>query len=190
MALQIRVPSYLPKMRTVEQMRIFTSADFDASLGSSNALGVDGFARQGYLLFAGLQKDLISCVAGRSTLQTTVALSTCEAELTSCSFSARNLLGLYNMLSIIFEGATHEVPEMHGDNQAANRIGACQSGLRNHRHLRLPDLWIRNLTKDERIRIYDKRSQVNSSDVLTKVLTEQTLQRLLPLIGLQPLGSS
>ena len=83
------------------------------------------------------------------------------------------------------DGAELQVPIMCGDNQSANRIGASQAGLRNHRHLRLPDLWVRNLTRDGQVKIYDVRSKLNTSDLLTKVLSDQEMIKLLHLLNMK-----
>ena len=52
------------------------------------------------------------------------------------------------------------------------------------RHLGLPDLWIRNLTKNSQLKIADKRSSLNTADILTKVLPQEKVDFLLPLAGL------
>ena len=170
---------------SVNDLKIYLSCMFDASMGQSNALGCDGHARQGFFISLGLNETTEEhCVIiGRSSLQSTVSLSTCEAELTASSFAARNLEGIRNVLSEC--GFSCMVPTLSGDNQAANRLAACQSSIRHHRHLMLPQLWIRNLSRDGRIRLYDVRSQFNTSDLLTKSLSSQVLLRLLPLLGIQ-----
>ena len=181
---EIEVPTYFPKIESTKELKLWISCDFDSSMGMTSALGTDGHARQGFMIYLGLSRDHCACVYGRSTLQATIALSTCEAELTACSFAAKNVVGLMNVLKLCFPGSTVETPTLHGDNQAANRISAAQAGARNMRHLGLPDLWIRNLTRSSQLKIADKRSALNTADLLTKVLPQDKVNFLLPLAGL------
>ena len=178
----VPVPSYLSKVERVEDLRVFSSSDFESSLGRSGPLGVDGHARQGVFTSLGISEELLSVVVGMSTLQATVSPSTCEAERTASTYCALNALGVFNPLSVCMPGAQLEMPYLRGDNQAANKIGASQPGLGNRRHLRVPDLWIRNLTRDGRIKIVYIRNSMNASGLLTKVLPLQTLEKLLLLV--------
>ena len=72
---------------------------------------------------------------------------------------------------------------MFGDNKAANLLASNQASLRNHRHLQLPQIWIRQQSKDEKIKIFDINTKLNTSDMLTKVLDHDTLMKLLALLG-------
>ena len=111
-------------------------------------------------------------------MQSTIALSTCEAEITAVSFCGKALLGLRNLLYSLLPGAQFEIPRLFGDNEASNRIAACQASVRHMRHLALPQLWIRSQTREGLIRIFNKRSQANTADLLTKVLSQQVVDRL------------
>ena len=53
--------------------------------------------------------------------------------------------------------------------------------------LALPDLWVRTLAKHGTLKIADKRSNMNPSDMLTKVLAQEKIDKLLKLIRLQRL---
>ena len=174
-AVSIPIDERAPKVHKTSQLRIHTEADVDASLGRDPT---DAKARHGYFIFIGLTRCSLSVVAARTQLQSTVALSTCEAELSALSFSCKAVLGLWNFLSLVFKDASVEIPRIHGDNQAANRVGAAQASVRHLRHLSLPQIWIRELSQAGRLRIYDKRSNQNCADMLTKTLAQQTVDRL------------
>ena len=159
-------------------MRVILEADVDASLGSTQQSGTDPFARQGYLMSVGVHREVLGVCSGRTNLQTTIAVSTCEAEVTAVSFCAHALLGTKNMLSVLLPGASFEVPSLFGDNEASNRLMAGQASMRHMRHLRLPQVWARTCTANGELRIYSKRSAENTSDMLTKVLSHQVTSRL------------
>ena len=181
--LHVECPSYMSKECSIlENLQIFTHGFYDSSMGQSGPLGTDAYARQGCILSVGICRERLPPVMGKSSLQTTVSLSTCEAELTACSWCAKQLIGLRNLLAEIFEGAKIHTPEMSGDNKAANLLASNQSSLRNHRHLQLPQIWVRNLTKSGQLKIFDVATHLNPSDILTKVLPHSKFVELLALV--------
>ena len=167
----------------LENLQIFIHGFYDSSMGQSGPLGTDAYARQGCILSVGICRERLPPVMGKSSLQTTVSLSTCEAELTACSWTAKQLIGLRNLLAEVFEGAKIHTPEMSGDNKAANLLASNQSSLRNHRHLQLPQIWVRNLTKSGQLKIFDVATHLNPSDILTKVIPHSKFVELLALIN-------
>ena len=180
----IPVPTWLPKVRNVSGLRIISETDWDSSLGNTNAaLGVDAHARHGFVAKLGLHENALGVVWARSSLQTTISMSTCESELTACSYCSRNILGLINVLTEVFPGAEILVPRLRGDNAAANLIAANQAGLRSHRHLSLAQIWVRTLTREGRVKIYSVGTKENTSDLLTKVTTENVTTHLLHLLN-------
>ena len=72
---------------------------------------------------------------------------------------------------------------MYGDNKAANLLASNQASMRNHRHLQLPQIWIRHNVKEGRLKIYQIDTTVNTSDMLTKVLDHDKLMKLLGRCG-------
>ena len=74
---------------------------------------------------------------------------------------------------------------MLGDNNAANLIGANQSGLRKVRHLSLADLFIREAVASKGYGLQRVDSVDNPSDIGTKVLPDQKLAYLRSLMCLQ-----
>ena len=179
--LKIECPSFLDRPKTIDDFHIFVDGFFDSSLGSSGPLGTDPFARQGSVLRVGVSETFMGVVQGKSSLQSTISLSTCEAELTASTWCARQLIGLHNLLRELFPNV--ETPVLNGDNRAANLLASNQASIRNHRHLQLPQLWIRSLSKDGKIKILHVDTTKNISDILTKVLTSQTINDLMTLMG-------
>ena len=183
--LKVHCPSFNSGAESLDTLQIFIKGQVDASMGSSSALGTDAYARQGCIIFVGVLRDHESPVQGKSAIQSTVSLSTCEAELTASSWCAKILIGLTNLLKEIFQGATIETPSLYGDNRASNLLSSNQASLRNHRHLQLPQIWIRQQARNGLIKVFDISTNENSSDMLTKVLPHDKLTYLLSLIGYQ-----
>ena len=153
--------------------------DFDASFGLDRS-------REGTILFLNG-----SYFGHRSKLQTTVSLSTTEAELTAASSAAKMLLGASNFLNELLSHYTTShapCPLMFGDCQAANQIASSTASVRKVRHLTLPQLYVRTLTESGRIAVKDKRTGSMTADMLTKVLAEQKVEYFRNLLGLRPKG--
>ena len=186
--LRVECPSYLEPCKTLSETQIFVHGHWDASMGNSGPLGTDPYARQGCVLMAGVNESMLAPVQGKSALQSTISLSTCEAELTASTWCAKQIIGLINLLREIFDHgpenqANIEVPKMYGDNKAANLLASNQASMRNHRHLQLPQIWIRNLTRDGKIKVFNITTHLNTADMLTKVLPHQKLFKLLEYLG-------
>lgn len=181
--LSIHCPPWAEPCSTLDTLRIFMSGHVDASMGMSSALGTDGHARQGYHIMVGVIQGEEALVSSKSGLQSTIALSTCEAELTAASWAAKMLIGMRNLFREIFPDSFVEVPNLFGDNKAANLLASNQASLRNHRHLQLPQLWIRQQTKESQLKIFPVSTHLNTSDMLTKVLSHQDVTKLLRLLG-------
>ena len=71
---------------------------------------------------------------------------------------------------------------MQGDNVAANLIAEKTAGLRKVRHLTLADLYVRECTETGRIVISHVPGTENTADLLTKILKEEQLLKLLGLL--------
>jgi len=113
-------------------------------------------------------------VYSRSKRQSTIALSSAEAELVACTLAGRELQGLTNMLCDVFDCPLENVQmSMAGDNQACNAIASCQAGVRRVRHLQLDHLWIRDLTRDGKVQLHWIGTNDNPADLLTKVIGPQ-----------------
>ena len=129
------------------------------------------------------------CLIGhRTRLQTTIALSTAEAELAAGCAAARLLMGVANFLhEVLFctNQAVVPLPLLYGDNESANSIAKGHASIRKVRHLLLPSLYLRQLTRDGRVEVRYKPTSENCADILTKILGEQRVRVLRHLLRLQ-----
>ena len=86
------------------------AATYESKLGEAAARCMEAFALAGMLgqldpRYADRCFSVGFCRLGalgmlaRSSLQTTISMSTCESELTACSYCSRNILGLINVLT-------------------------------------------------------------------------------------------
>ena len=158
------------------------SAHFDASLGCSGS-SQDAFARQGAHFFLSLANTDLGLWLSKCSLQCTIILSTTEAELTSATSCAKELVGTANFLIELFPHSVVPTAKMWGDNTAANSIGNCLAALRKVRHLSLAQLWCRKATADNQVAIDYVKSGENLSDLLTKILPREKLDALLRQLG-------
>ena len=123
-------------------------------------------------------------MSSKSGLQSTISLSTTESELTSGTACAREVVGVGNFLKEVYVGAVFPAATLWGDCQAANSIGGGLANTRRVRHLSLSALWVRQVSLEGRVILKYINTRENSADLLTKVLDRQTLERLLPLLGI------
>ena len=155
------------------------SCDFDANFGVHEG----GVSREGACIFFN------GCLIGhRTRLQTTIALSTAEAELAAGCAAARLLMGVANFLhEVLFctNQAVVPLPLLYGDNESANSIAKGHASIRKVRHLLLPSLYLRQLTRDGRVEVRYKPTSENCADILTKILGEQRVRVLRHLLRLQ-----
>ena len=151
--------------------------EFDANLPFDKA-------RQGMFLRVNVEKVTPPLTtAGRTSQQPTLSTSTCEAELTSGSWCAKEVIGTSNFVEEVFPFA-RVVRLMYGDNDAANLLANGQASLRRMRHLCLAQLYVRSCTESGRLVVRSRRSNELAADMATKVLAEQKLATLLPLAHL------
>ena len=176
--LKIKIPNQ--QVRRHQDLCVSHFLDCDASLGRHG----DERARHGCLLYCGSSMEQDCGVAYATTqLQSTVALSTTEAELTAISWAAKRYLGVVNTLREVLPHARIQKPIIYGDNKAANLLASCRTSIRNHRHLMLPQLYVRILTQENKLEIEYKATHLNTADILTKVVTGGDLSKKMKLIG-------
>ena len=120
----------------------------------------------------------------RSSLNPTVSVGTTEAELTCCCWVARELVSCLNILRECFSWCYIRTPVAYGDNSAANLIAQGSASLRAVRHLCLQRLYCRWVCRENLLLVREKRTNLMTADLLTKVLTEQQLEALLVLLGI------
>ena len=177
------------RVKDVSGLVIQQTAHFDASLGCSGS-SQDAYARQGAHFFLSLANSELGLWLSKCSLQSTISLSTTEAELTSATSCAKELVGTQGFLQEMFPHSVVPTARMWGDNQAANSIGNCLAALRKVRHLSLAQLWVRKATADSRVSIDYVKSAENMSDMLTKILPREVLDKLLRMLGIFVLSTT
>ena len=112
--------------------------------------------------------------------QSTVSLSSGEAELHVIAYGSAQALGLRSLLKDM--GWTVAI-RVHSDATAA--IGICRrKGLGKIRHLDTTDLWIQQQVRSKEIELCKVLSTDNPADVLTKYVNRQTMDKALTTMGM------
>ena len=110
-----------------------------------------------------------------SKTQTTVSLSSGEAELHGIAYGASQALGLQSLIA----DYGWKIPlRLHSDATAA--IGICRrKGLGKIRHLATADLWIQQKVRGREIDLRKILGSENPADVLTKYVSRETMSKAL-----------
>ena len=117
-----------------------------------------------------------------SSTQPTIALSSGEAELSGIVKGATHSLGFQSVAKDL--GFQLHI-NLWSDATAA--IGICRRrGLGKVRHLSCADLWIQERLRTGDMTLSKIAGTVNPADCLTKFVDKQTLQKMIPLMGLNP----
>ena len=105
--------------------------------------------------------------------QSTVSLSSGEAELHGIAYGAAQGLGLQSLLK---DMGWNVSLRLHSDATAA--IGICKrKGLGNIRHLATTDLWIQEQVRSGHIKLEKVLGTENPADVFTKYVDRATMQK-------------
>ena len=121
------------------------------------------------------------CIRHYSKTQSTVSLSSGEAELHGIAQGAGNALGVQALLRDMGWDLQCNV---HSDATAA--IGICRrKGLGKVRHLDCTDLWIQESARSGRFAIHKVDGKINPADILTKYLDRSTMEIQLKTLGMR-----
>ena len=124
------------------------------------------------------------CFAWSSKKQTTVSLSTAEAEYISAVHAAKTVAWLRTLLQEL-ELIGNEPIDLHIDNQSAIALIDLDSSVNERsKHIEVRYHWIRNAVRKGLISPSHIPSELNISDILTKPLTRTTHLRLVSLLRL------
>jgi len=127
-------------------------------------------------LFAG------GVIAWRSQRQTTVAISTTEAEIVAASEGAREMVWLKRLFEEMV--VLKETPALYVDNEAAIKLAKNPEFHRRTKHVRIRHFFVRELVLSNEIHIKKIDSSMQVADMLTKPLFKPRLQKLRNLTGL------
>ncbi|CEP00028.1 hypothetical protein PBRA_007762 [Plasmodiophora brassicae] len=108
-------------------------------------------------------------VSFRSKKQTTVALSSCEAETVASTLAATEGVWLRNVLDELGFPQAQPTP-LHVDNQGAIAFANSEINHSKMKHLALKDHFVRELVASNQIKVHYVRSCENLADIFTKPL--------------------
>jgi hypothetical protein len=115
-----------------------------------------------------------------ATTQKKITLSSGEAELGAVVRGFSEILGLQ---SVARDLGVELQPEVHADSSAA--IGICnRSGIGKVRHLAVAQLWVQDLVRSKRCRLYKVLGTQNPADLMTKPLARSEIDGHLGRLGL------
>ena len=124
-----------------------------------------------------------SCVKHWSKTQTTISLSSGEAELQGICYGASQALGMQSIL----RDMGWDLPiEMYSDATAAIGI-ARRKGLGKIRHLDVSDLWIQDKIRTKTISLQKVLGTENMADVLTKYVNRKGMESAIAKMNLEKL---
>ena len=120
------------------------------------------------------------CVKHWSKTQTTIALSSGEAELGGIAYGAAQTLGLQSVCKDL--GMDLKI-RIHSDATAAIGI-AKRRGLGRIRHLATTDLWIQEKIRDGKMELVKILGTENPGDIFTKYVDKTTMEAALVKMGM------
>ena len=113
--------------------------------------------------------------------QTTLALSSGEAELHGINMGITQGLGLQSLAKDL--GFDFKI-RVHSDATAA--IGMCRRrGLGKVRHLDVSDLWAQDKIRNKKVELVKVLGAINPADIMTKYTNADTLNKMLNLMGMR-----
>ena len=125
-----------------------------------------------------------SCVKHWSKTQTTISLSSGEAELQGICYGASQALGMQSIL----RDMGWDLPiEMYSDATAAIGI-ARRKGLGKIRHLDVSDLWIQDKIRTNAISLKKVLRTENMADVLTKYVDRKGMESAIAKMNLEKMS--
>jgi len=117
-----------------------------------------------------------------SQRQTSVAISTTEAEVVAASEATREAVWLKRLLSDIV--GFNEIPVIQIDNEAAIRLAQNPEYHRRTKHIQTRHFFVREKVSEGEIKVQSVTSELQVADALTKALPGPRLKQLMLLMGL------
>ena len=164
-----------PKIQTQDKripLNIDTYTDANWALCETTRKSTTGFV----LYFFG------AAVQYGSRTQATIALSSAESELYAIGTAAQESLSIGNFIKEAFEVRINI--RIHTDSSAAKSIWMREGASKKAKHIELRHLFIQQLVKSKIISMHKVRSEDNPSDLLTKFVSCDTLNKHLYNVGL------
>ena len=109
--------------------------------------------------------------------QKNVALTSTEAEFIAIALCCKEVLWIMNLFDEL--RIKYDVPIIYSDNQPAIRIASAKSAKGRTRHINIKYQFVRQLVKEEKIKIKYVSTENNIADILTKALSEARFSHLM-----------
>jgi hypothetical protein len=158
--------------RTGRALETFSDADWGADK-------VDRKSFSGYVLILGG-----AAISWCSKKQSTVALSSAEAEYVAAALATKEVLWIRGLLMEL--GMSNFIPSpsvIKVDNQAAMFIAQNQTTSERSKHMNIKHHFIRDYTEKGVIKLEYVNSKENTADLLTKNISKKTLTNLRKYLG-------
>lgn len=127
-----------------------------------------------------------AAVAWRTKLQTSVALSTCEAELMALSDTTREAVFLRQLASELQLPHAHEPTTINEDNQAALQVVKDHRFSERTKHVAIRHFFVREKVAEGTIKVEYCSTDQMIADIFTKPLQRILFDRLRAKLGLRP----
>lgn len=124
-------------------------------------------------------------VSWLSQRQSSVAISTTEAEIVAASEAAKELVWLKRLYEEVIE--LKSIPILNVDNEAAIRLARNPEFHRRTKHIRIRHFFVRELVLEEEIEVGKITTTLQAADLMTKPLFKPRLKCLQEIIGLNKL---
>ena len=117
-----------------------------------------------------------------SQKQSSVAISTTEAEVVAASEAARETVWLRRLMKTMIP--MNSVPELYVDNEAAVKLAQNPEFHRRTKHIRIRHFYVRECVSDGELEVKRVPTEFQLADIMTKPLPKPRLTALCDKIGL------
>jgi len=123
-----------------------------------------------------------AAISWLSQRQSSVAISTTEAEIVAASEAAREVVWLRRLMETMIP--MNHVPELYVDNEAAVKLAHNPEFHRRTKHIRIRHFYVRERVSDGELEVKRVPTEFQLADMMTKPLHKPRLNALCDRIGL------
>ena len=119
-----------------------------------------------------------------SRTQTTIALSSCEAELYAINMATIEALNVKSTIEELFKNCKTNIT-VYTDSSSAKSITSRRGVTRKTKHIELRQLFVQDLVANGTLQVTKVGTLSNPADIFTKFVSSETIQRQLHAVGLR-----
>ena len=123
-----------------------------------------------------------AAISWLSQKQSSVAISTTEAEIVAASEAAREVVWLRRLMEMMI--TVNSVPELYVDSEAAVKLAQNPEFDRRTKHIRIRHFYVRERVSDGELDVKRVPTEFQLADIMTKPLHKPRLSALCDKIGL------